>query len=298
MHSRWPLVLCLPSVVALAATDPYAPPDFGPKPTVVARTPVKPRLETSSRPKTTRPTERTKPAEPTEPAKSVEVVKPAEPVKPVEAVKPAEPVKSVEAPKPVAPPKPDADQIISGLTSGNERFVQGALQQRDLLAARKAQADGSKPNAIVLGCSDSRVPPELVFDQPFGELFVVRSFGTVADSASLASLEYATEHLEASVLVVLGHEKCSAISAAASGVPMASPHLHALVEEISPGIAPLRPKYAGGALVHYGVEANVKATSYEVIERSPILRKRVEAGTLRVVRAVYDVDSGKVRWLE
>lgn len=191
-----------------------------------------------------------------------------------------------------------AAETVADLQAGNARFANGVVKQRDVMATRNALTTSQHPKAMVLSCSDSRVPPELVFDETVGDLFVVRTAGNVADSIALASLEYAAEHLHSPVLVVMGHEKCGAVTAAASGAKMESPHLQALVDEISPGLAPLKAKAQGAELVHQGVEANVTAVSYELVERSAVLRGLVEEGKVVILRAVYDLDSGKVRWLD
>ena len=107
-------------------------------------------------------------------------------------------------------------QIWQQLLAGNQRFVQGRSQGRNLPELRRRLAQGQQPQAAVLCCSDSRVPPELIFDQSLGDLFVVRTAGDVADRAALGSLEYAAEVLRSPVLVVLGHEQCGAVAAAAS----------------------------------------------------------------------------------
>lgn len=207
----------------------------------------------------------------------------------------------VEAPPKAHEPKPvvlDPRAVVMELVEGNERFARGVAKHRDLLGDRRGLVEGQHPKAIVLGCSDSRVPPELVFDETLGALFVVRSAGNVADKIGLASMEYAVEHLHAPVLLVLGHEKCGAVTAAASGDKMPSENLQALADEIAPGLAKLKASYKGPELVHYGVEANVTATANEVIDRSVVLRKAVEEGHLAIVRAIYDLGSGRVRWLE
>ena len=191
----------------------------------------------------------------------------------------------------------DLGSVLKELMDGNDRFSAGVERRRDVLAERAVLAQGQHPHTIVLGCSDSRVPPELLFDESLGDLFVVRNAGNVADSISLASIEYAAEHLHASVMVVLGHEKCGAVTAAASGERMDSANLQALVDEIAPGLATLRARVKGAELVHLGVEANVTATASKLIERSPLIRKLVEEGHLIILRAVYDLDSGHVRWL-
>lgn len=211
----------------------------------------------------------------------------------------AKPAEVHEAkPAKAEPPPIDPRTVVTELYDGNDRFSHGVSKHRDMLAERKELATGQHPKAIVLSCSDSRVPPELVFDMSLGELFVVRSAGNIADKVELGSMEYAAEHLKAPVLVVMGHEKCGAVTAAAAGEPMPSPNMQALVDEIAPGLSPLKAKFKGEELVHKGVEANVNAVAGELIDRSPVLRKLVEEGRLNIVRAVYDLDTGSVRWLD
>ncbi len=197
---------------------------------------------------------------------------------------------------PAGHPAPAPDAVVARLLEGNARFVAGTPQPRALVDARKGLAGGQAPTAIVLSCSDSRVAPELVFDQSLGDLFVVRVAGNVADKHALGSIEYAAEHLHAGVVVVLGHEKCGAVTAAASGGKMPSPNLQALMDEIAPGL-PKQEAVPSAALVHDGVEANVAATADELLARSAVLKEHAGHGKLKVVKAVYDLDSGKVRLL-
>jgi carbonic anhydrase len=187
--------------------------------------------------------------------------------------------------------------VVKALFAGNARFVADHPNEHHFVSERKALATGQHPRAMVLSCSDSRLPPELIFDQTLGELFVVRSAGNVADRIGLASLEYAAEHLGSKVLVVLGHEKCGAVTAAAKGGKMPTENLTALMDEISPSLTAIRARYQGDELVHFGVEANVAATADEVLDRSPVLKELVEKGELTVIQAVYDLGTGQVRLL-
>jgi carbonic anhydrase len=205
-------------------------------------------------------------------------------------------------PKPGAKPeeaKKEAEltppDVVKMLLAGNDRFVADHPSTHHFFTERKTLAGGQHPKAIVLSCSDSRLPPELIFDQSLGDLFVVRSAGNVADKIGIASMEYAAEHLGSKVLVVLGHEKCGAVTAAAKGGTMPTENLKALMDEISPSLKDLRGKYEGEELVHFGVEANVDMTADEVLDRSPLLRELVEKGELIIIQAVYDIDSGHVR---
>lgn len=195
-----------------------------------------------------------------------------------------------------APPVRSAEQVLEALAAGNRRFAAGDRRERAVVAERRALVAGQHPGAIVLSCSDSRVPPELIFDQSLGDLFVVRTAGNVADAVALGSLEYAAEHLHSTLLVVLGHEKCGAVTAAAGDGEVASPNLRAVVGAIAPAVKPLQGKVSGAELVHQGVEANVEASLAHVLQASPVLRELVEKKQLTVKRGVYDLEKGEVRF--
>jgi carbonic anhydrase len=165
---------------------------------------------------------------------------------------------------------------------------------RALTARRKELAGGQAPRVVVLGCSDSRVSPTLVFDQDLGDLFIVSVAGNVAGPVVLASMEYALEHFPVKVLVVLGHEKCGAVTAAASAEKAPTPNLEALMKKIEPALAPLRARASGDELVKLGVEANVHQSAKDVLEQSPLLRKATESGKIVLVKALYRLASGEV----
>jgi len=150
---------------------------------------------------------------------------------------------------------------------------------------------------MVLTCADSRVPPELLFDRDLGELFVVRVAGNIADPAGIGSLEYAADHLGSKVLVVLGHEKCGAVTAALSGQEVPTESLKALVAELEPNLRDVPGTGTAPERVAAGVEANVRATVAEISETSPLLDGKAKKGELLVIPAVYDLASGKVRVL-
>ncbi len=138
---------------------------------------------------------------------------------------------AAHAPAKAAPP---ADKIWDSLMAGNQRFIAGKPKSHALVSLRHSLVSGQQPNVIVLSCSDSRVSPELVFDQSLGDLFVVRAAGNVAGPVGLGSIEYAVDHIHSSVLVVLGHQKCGAVIAACSGEKMPSQNLDAIVDKIAP----------------------------------------------------------------
>lgn len=196
--------------------------------------------------------------------------------------------------KPTA--KANVDKIWADLVAGNERFVAGKPAAKDLLAKRAELATHQSPKVIVLGCADSRVPPEMLFDKGLGELFVVRSAGNFADRNGIASMEYAVEHLGSSVIVVLGHSNCGAVTAACSGSKAPTPNLQGLVDAIAPSCHKPVPSGSIDAL-QLSVEKNVQASSDDFLARSEILREAVKEGRLTVIHAVYDLGSGMVRRL-
>jgi carbonic anhydrase len=195
---------------------------------------------------------------------------------------------------PATTPAPSPDAIWTSLMAGNERFVAGKPRSRALPALRHKLASGQQPHAIILACSDSRVSPELVFDQSLGDLFVVRTAGNVADSVGLGSIEYAVDHLHSTVLVVLGHQKCGAVSAACSGEKMPSRNLEAIVDKINPAVAQAKTYAKPDDLIESVVKENVHQSAKDVLANSEILREAVKAGKLTVIEAEYQLDSGAV----
>ena len=189
---------------------------------------------------------------------------------------------------------PGAAEVWADLAAGNRRFMEGKLRPRAIAARRKELAGGQRPRVVVLGCADSRVSPELVFDQGLGDLFIVRVAGNVADAVALGSMEYAVEHFPVKLLVVLGHEKCGAVAAAASAEKVLTPNLEALVKKIAPALAPLRGRASGDELVKLGVEANVQQSAKDVLEQSPLIRKATESGKVMLIKALYRLASGEV----
>jgi len=185
------------------------------------------------------------------------------------------------------------DQAWEALMEGNRRYVAGHPRTREFKQTRRRLVAGQKPPAIVLGCSDSRCPPEILFDQNLGDVFVIRTAGEIADPVALGSIEYAVEHLKSSVLVVLGHEKCGAVAAAVSGDKMPTPNLEALISRVRPALLSLRGAH-GDELARLGVEANVRRSAADVLSMSSLIRGAVTAGHLRLVRAVYRLADGDV----
>jgi carbonic anhydrase len=182
------------------------------------------------------------------------------------------------------------------LRAGNERFVKGASSPVPLDApTREALTKGQNPFAIVLSCADSRVPPEYIFNQGLGDLFVVRAAGEVVDKSVMASLEYGAEHLHIPLLVVMGHEACGAVKAAVENTPVEGPNLQYLVKAIRQGTdrTPAEKRELRDAIL-----ANVEEVINDLMAGSQLVRHAVGAGTLQVVGAYYELGSGKVMFSE
>jgi len=200
---------------------------------------------------------------------------------------------SHEEPKATVTP----DQAMKRLREGNERFVEQKANKEHQDAARRDEvAKGQHPFAIVLGCADSRVPPEVVFDQGLGDLFVIRVAGEVAPAEVIGSIEYAVDHLGCRTIVVLGHSKCGAVDAAlsANGKPPEG-NIGELLKDIVPAVEQVDRK-APDAL-DAAVRANAKAVAKTLVERSKMLDEMSKKGELLITPARYDLESGKVEYL-
>jgi carbonic anhydrase len=191
-------------------------------------------------------------------------------------------------------PAPSPDKIWANLMAGNQRFVSGKPQPHSWLELRKKLTSGQEPHTIVLSCSDSRVSPELVFDQSLGDLFVVRSAGNIADPVGLGSIEYSVDHLHSTMLVVLGHQKCGAVAAACSGDKMPSRNLEAIMDKIDPAVTKAKTYAKPDDLLESAIKENVHQSAKDVLANSEILRDAVKAGKLTVIEAEYQFDSGAV----
>ena len=198
-------------------------------------------------------------------------------------------------------PRCTADEALARLVAGNERFVRGEARfptvQKEILAGLAA---GQHPYATILGCSDSRVPPELVFDAGFGDLFIVRVAGNVVSPEVMGTLQYAGLHLRTPLFVVLGHDGCGAVGAALAardeGVVHAS-RIELLVQGIVPGLGELGDGLPPEARLAAAVEANVR-WSMRQLRETPEGRARMEEGAVTLVGAVYELQTGRVRFLE
>jgi carbonic anhydrase len=199
------------------------------------------------------------------------------------------------------PPAYTAEEALARLKSGNARFLSGKSHfprlQKQVLAEL---AKGQQPYATILGCSDSRVPPELVFDAGFGELFIIRVAGNVLGPSIAGTLQYAGMHLHTPLFVVMGHEGCGAVQAALAskfhGAQQAS-RIELLLENILPALDGLDTTLPPEALMSAAVEANVRWTLRAMLD-SPEGKARAAEGVTKLVGAVYELGTGRVRFLE
>jgi len=190
--------------------------------------------------------------------------------------------------------EPSAAEVWDSLMAGNRRFIAGKPETRDLVSLRHKLVPGQAPKAIVLSCSDSRVGPELIFDQSLGGIFVVRTAGNVADPVALGSIEYALDHLHSPLLVVLGHQKCGAVNAACSGEKMPSPNLEAIVEKIDPAVTQAKSYAKADDLVESAIKENVHRSAMDLLANSEIIRNAVKSDKVTVIEAEYELESGQV----
>ncbi len=188
------------------------------------------------------------------------------------------------------------DAALALLMEGNARYVSGQMAERDFSAGRAARTQGQTPFAAILGCADSRVAPELVFDQAPGELFTVRVAGNFVTPDGLGSLEYGAAVLGTKVIMVLGHTSCGAVNATVEALQKGNTlpgHIADLVRAMKPGIEPVL-KTPGDDLRQRAVVANIQANVRRLQTEKPILNEMVAAGKLKVVGAYYDLPTGKV----
>jgi carbonic anhydrase len=188
----------------------------------------------------------------------------------------------------------DPAQALARLMTGNQRFQKNKLRHPDLDPTRREKlVEGQSPFAAILSCSDSRVPPELVFDQGLGDLFEVRLAGNTVTRSGLESIDYAVSHLGTRLIMVLGHESCGAVKAALGEcVSKPATELPEIFANICPAVEHAR-KRAMTDLESGAIDLNVRE-QVRILERSPIFRKRFSDGSLKIVGARYNLESGKV----
>lgn len=190
------------------------------------------------------------------------------------------------------------DEALRLLAEGNERFVAGRTVNCDLRAQVRATASGQAPFAAIVGCIDSRVPPELVFDQRIGDVFCARIAGNFVNDDIIGSLEFSTRLSGAKLIVVLGHGECGAIKGAIDGAKLG--YLTAMLRHFAPAIKAVRANgeasSKNAAYVQAVADANAKLTAASLTQRSEVIRTLVERKELRVVAAMHDVATGRVNF--
>lgn len=194
------------------------------------------------------------------------------------------------------------DEVFAQLKEGNRRFVEGRLTPRDYNAQAAATASGQYPKAAVLSCLDSRVPPEIVFDQGIGDLFVGRVAGNFENTDLLGSLEFATAVAGVPLIVVLGHTSCGAIKGAVAGVELGN--LTAMLDNFDEVLEQVREIQAmdadpeGEAIIRAAIEENVRQTMDDILASSEVISGLVESGDVGIVGGVYDLATGRIVWLD
>ncbi len=202
--------------------------------------------------------------------------------------------KAAREPGPVS-----AEKSLGWLRNGNTRFMKGSVRKDGASSRDRARlAKGQLPHAVILSCSDSRVPPEVVFDQKLGEVFVIRTAGEALDNNVIGSIEYAVSHLGSNLVVVMGHESCGGVRAtleSLSGAQMESPALTGLVNDLKPRLLKYKGLPQSPGLVEEGW-TNVDGVARDLLVRSEILRDAVTSGEVKIVRAMYHLESGNVEF--
>lgn len=193
-------------------------------------------------------------------------------------------------------------QAIDKLKQGNRRFVAGEPHNRNLTAQAQQTAAGQFPFAVVLSCLDSRSAPEIIFDQGVGDLFVARVAGNVINDDMLGSFEFATQVAGAKLIVVMGHSACGAVMGACDGVELG--HLTGLLGKIMPAVDATSTadgaerSSANAKFVEAVTVANAKMQAADILSRSPIIKAAVDAGDVRIVPAMHNLQTGEVEFLQ
>lgn len=193
------------------------------------------------------------------------------------------------------------DEALAKLVEGNNRFVEGKQMNKDIGDSRRTElTKGQQPFAVILSCSDSRVPPEHIFDQGLGDIFVVRVAGNVADSIELGSVEYAVEHLGSPLILILGHQMCGAVKATvAGGKPEGN--IGSIVKKIEPAVKKAKAKIKDkdkDKVLDAAILENTKNTAAALTQKSAIIKHLVQEKKVKIVAGVYNMGTGKVELAE
>jgi len=197
--------------------------------------------------------------------------------------------------------KAHIDSVLQWLNSGNKEFIKGKFDTHGVDSSlRIAISNEQHPKAVILTCSDSRVPPELIFDKGLGDLFVIRVAGNISDDAVVGSIEYAVSHLHIQLVVVMGHTNCGAVGATVSDLQNTGHkidnHIRTLTDKIEQAITNVNLKEKD--LMQKALMSNIIFTVSSLSESRPELNEAVKKGDLKIVGALYDLKTGKVNWLE
>jgi carbonic anhydrase len=194
--------------------------------------------------------------------------------------------------------KISADEAMKKLVEGNNRYVAGKMAQKDLGDARRKEVltKGQHPFATIITCSDSRVPPEIIFDQGIGDIFIIRVAGNVVDTVSLGSIEYGVEHVGTPVLMILGHQSCGAVKAAVFSKEAPEGFIGEIVKKIKPAADKAKSSgKQGDEMLDIAIKENIHNVYKEILERSPVVKELVHKKKLKVVLGEYQLESGKVQ---
>lgn len=185
----------------------------------------------------------------------------------------------------------NAEEAMERLMEGNSRFVKGARKEYDFVARRKELLEGQHPFATILTCSDSRVRPEYIFDANIGEIFNVETAGNVVDAVALGSIEYGVEHLHTPLLMVLGHTKCGAVTACCQHGGKLAGNLGEIMKRIEPAAEKKNREVAAA------IDENLLCVKETILGNSPVVKKELEAGRVKIVLARYELETGEVKLL-
>ena len=190
----------------------------------------------------------------------------------------------------------NGEKALQKLLKGNKRFVALRAQHPNQgIKRRKEVIKGQKPFAVIVSCSDSRVPPEIIFDQGIGDLFVVRVAGNIIDDCALGSIEYAVDHLGTGLILVLGHGKCGAVTAVVKGEKPHG-HIRSIVKAILPAVK--KAKQKPGDVLENAIRINVRQVVHEIKSSKPVIAEKIKRQQIRIAGAYYDIETGAVTIIE
>jgi carbonic anhydrase len=189
------------------------------------------------------------------------------------------------------------DLALNKLKEGNKRFIENKFDGNISVERRIENIQSQHPFATILGCSDSRVPIELIFDQGIGDLFIVRTAGNIIDSVSLGSLEYGGAHLNTPIMMVLGHQNCGAVAAAVKGDPLPG-SMQKIIDNIKPAVdACTENACSDEGLLEDAIRMNIDRVIKDIKENSLLLKERIDNGVLKLIGGYYSLETGEVEFL-